>query len=55
MNVSIHSKEPGFKIDILEIDEDTTSQSFFDLFLFGSKKKINQIFLVIDIKVSENK
>jgi peptide/nickel transport system permease protein len=43
MNVSIHSKEPGFKIDILEIDEDTTSQSFFDLFLFGSKKKINQI------------
>ena len=40
MNVSIHSKEPGFKIDILEIDEDTTSQSFFDLFLFGSKKKM---------------
>ena len=43
MNVSIHSKEPGFKINILEIDEDTTSQSFFDLFLFGSKKKINKI------------
>lgn len=43
MNVLVHSKPPGFKVQMLQIPINDIEQSFFDKVFFGSQKLTNEI------------
>ena len=46
MNLSIHSKEPGFSTKMLVFDEPTNNKFSLESIFFGSKEQINQIPIV---------
>ena len=43
MNLSIHSKKPGFSTKMLVFDEATNNKFSLKTLFFGSKEQINQI------------
>ena len=44
MHLEIHSKKPGFSVDILTIpSKDQVAQSFFDRLFFGTKNSSTEI------------
>lgn len=54
MHLSIHSKKPGFAVDILKIEtQDLISQSTMQRLLFGSKETVTEI-PISSYKISNN-
>ena len=44
MHLEIHSKKPGFTVEMLSIpSEETVQQSWFNKFLFGKKNTATEI------------
>lgn len=54
MNLSIHSKKPGFKVDVLSVSVDEIDQSFFNKLFFGDKNSPIQI-PITDYKIDNEK